>query len=155
MKWKNSAGFIKVSADNQNSRTPIEVSAALLFKGGRLLIARRHKDVHLGGLWEFPGGKRHPGESFQDCLKREVREELGIEVAVGELLYSITHKYPDRVVHIRFFLCSLVSGDPMPIDCADIAWVNQSELLNYKYPEADACIINLLANSPQLWEKEN
>ncbi|MEI9864057.1 MAG: NUDIX domain-containing protein [Limisphaerales bacterium] len=63
----------------------IEVSAALIFRDGKLLIAQRHANSHLGGLWEFPGGKRESGETFEQCLVREIREELDVEISVGEL----------------------------------------------------------------------
>ncbi len=84
---------------------PIEVAAGLVFRGGKLLLTQRHPEAHLGGLWEFPGGKREPGETFEQCLARELEEELGIEVTVGELIESITHVYPERTVHLRFFRC--------------------------------------------------
>src|ERR1035438_758060 len=68
----------------------IDVAAALVFREGKLLITQRYADAHLGGLWEFPGGKREPNETFEACLARELREELGIEVTVGELAESLT-----------------------------------------------------------------
>ena len=68
-----------------NSKS-IEVAAALVFRNGKLLIAQRHAKAHLGGLWEFPGGKRHAEETFEECLVREIREELGVEISVGELM---------------------------------------------------------------------
>src|SRR3977135_1003871 len=89
----------------QHPMKSIEVSAGLVFRGGKLLITQRHTDAHLGGLWEFPGGKREGEETFEQCLVRELREELGIEVRVGELLESLTHAYPDQTVHLRFFHC--------------------------------------------------
>ena len=83
----------------------IDVSAGLIFREGKLLITQRHVDSHLGGLWEFPGGKRERDESFEACLVRELREELGIEVTVGELVESLTHAYPEKPVHLRFYRC--------------------------------------------------
>ena len=75
----------------------IDVAAGLVWREGRLLIAKRHDNAHLGGLWEFPGGKREPNETFEQCLARELREELGIEVAIGELVESLTHEYPEQL----------------------------------------------------------
>jgi len=75
----------------------VEVAAALVFREGKLLISQRHPDAHLGGLWEFPGGKREPDESFAQCLVRELREKLGIEVDVGPVWESVTHAYPGRL----------------------------------------------------------
>ena len=88
----------------------IDVAAALVFRDGKLLITQRHADAHLGGLWEFPGGKREPDETFEACLVRELREELGIEVAVGELVESLTHAYPEKTVHLRVL--------PLPLDAS-------------------------------------
>src|SRR5688572_6595740 len=102
----------------------IEVSAGLVFRSGQLLITQRHATAHLGGLWEFPGGKREPGESFEQCLVRELREELGIEVSVGELFETITHAYPERTVLLKFFRCQLSQGEPQAIDCAAVKWVD-------------------------------
>ena len=84
----------------RNDVTPqprIEVAAGLVLHDDRYLITRRKAGVHLGGLWEFPGGKREPGETFEECLRRELREELGIEVVVGALVESLTHAIPRRL----------------------------------------------------------
>src|SRR6266487_3533876 len=100
----------------QHSSTPtlqaVDVAAALVFRDGILLITQRHANAHLGGLWEFPGGKREAHESFEQCLARELREELGIEVEVGQLFETITHEYPGKTVHLRFFLCDWKQHEP-------------------------------------------
>ena len=75
----------------------IEVAAGLVFRDGLLLISQRRPQDHLGGLWEFPGGKREPGESPEDCLRRELMEELGIEVEIKELVETIAHDYPSAL----------------------------------------------------------
>src|SRR5260370_9284435 len=90
---------------NTPSLRAVEVAAGLVFREGKLLITQRHVGAHLGGLWEFPGGKCEPDESFEQCLARELREELGIEVVVGELVESLTHEYPHKIVHLRFYVC--------------------------------------------------
>jgi 8-oxo-dGTP diphosphatase len=94
---------------------PTDVAAALIFHQGKLLISQRHAGAHLGGLWEFPGGKREPNETFEDCLVRELREELALEIGVGELVEGLDHAYPDKCVHLRFFRCHLKSGQPQPL----------------------------------------
>lgn len=134
-------------------RTSIEVSAALLFRDGKLLITRRRAQDHLGGLWEFPGGKREPCESFEDCLRRELIEELGIEVTVGELVESLTHSYPDTTVHLRFFRCALRDprAEPRAIGCEALAWVGPDELGAFDFPAADARLLEKLRQSPGLW----
>lgn len=129
----------------------IEVAAGLVFRGGKLLIALRHDDAHLGGLWEFPGGKREPGESFQDCLERELREELGIEVEVGALLESLTHQYPERTVHLRFYLCQWKAHEPQALGCAAFEWVQRPELSRYSFPAADERLLKRLETEVELW----
>jgi mutator protein MutT len=123
----------------------IEVSAALIFRGGKLLITQRHADSHLGGLWEFPGGKREPGETFEQCLVREIREELGVEIMVGELFEEIAHDYPEKSVHLKFFLCRPLSGEPQPLDCAAVKWIAKPELQTHDFPAADARLLDKLA----------
>jgi mutator protein MutT len=139
----------------RNSITPalqsVEVSAALIFRSGKLLITRRHADAHLGGLWEFPGGKREPDETFEQCLVREIREELGVEISVGKLFVSVSHAYPEKTVHLKFFVCRLERGEPQLLGCEALKWVVKSELEDYKFPAADACLLNKLQNSPELW----
>ena len=129
----------------------IEVSAGLVFRAGKLLIAQRHADSHLGGLWEFPGGKREPGESFEQCLVRELQEELGVTVNVGELFESVDHDYPDKSVHLRFFLCRLNTGEPQALGCAAVRWVTRTELNVFTFPAADKGLLSRLANAETLW----
>lgn len=138
-------------ADQLNRKSPIvnrkyvEVSAALIFRAGKLLITQRHADTHLGGLWEFPGGKREPSETFEQCLIREIREELGVEISVGELFEEIFHDYPEKSVHLKFFACRLLAGEPQPLDCAAVKWITQPELSRHKFPAADARLLERLA----------
>ena len=130
----------------------IEVSAALIFRNGKLLIAQRQANAHLGGLWEFPGGKREAGETFEQCLAREIQEELGVKISVGELFETITHSYPEKTVHLKFFICRLVEGEPRPIECSAILWVNKMELTHYPFPAADVQLLKRL-NDPDEMEK--
>jgi mutator protein MutT len=125
-------------------KKPIEVSAALIFCEGKLLITQRHSTVHLGGLWEFPGGKREANESPAECLVREIREELGIEISVGEPFEEITHAYPEKTVRLNFFLCKLRGGEPQRLDCAAFKWIGRTELTDYKFPAADARLLEKL-----------
>src|SRR5258708_19091933 len=111
----------------------IEVSAALIFRDGKLLIAQRHASAHLGGLWEFRGGKREAGETFEQCLVREIREELGVEICVGELFEEIRHDYPEKSVHLKFFACKILQGEPQPLDCAAVKWIEKAELSAHEF----------------------
>ena len=131
----------------------IDVAAALIFRDSKLLITQRYLGAHLGGLWEFPGGKREPEESFEDCLVRELREELGIEARVGDLVESITHAYPEKIVHLKFFRCEWLAHEPKPIGCPAFAWVSPEELARYDFPAADARLLQKLESTPELWAR--
>ena len=129
----------------------IEVAAGLVFHQDRLLITRRNAESHLGGLWEFPGGKRERGESFEECLARELREELGIEVLVGRLIESITHAYPEKTVRLEFYRCALISGEPRPLGCADFRWIQPIQLEEFSFPAADRQLLVRLRTDHTLW----
>jgi 8-oxo-dGTP diphosphatase len=132
----------------------IDVAAALVFRKGKLLITQRHAKAHLGGLWEFPGGKREPEETFEQCLVRELREELGIEVAVGGLVESLTHEYPEKTVHLKFYRCSWKEHEPQPLGCPAFQWVTSADLKGFNFPAADARLLEKLRNSPELWRDD-
>jgi mutator protein MutT len=130
----------------------IDVAAGLIFRDGRLLITKRYDDAHLGGLWEFPGGKRETKESFEQCLVRELREELGIEVRVGELVESLTHGYPGKTVHLKFYVCEWQKNEPQALGCSQCKWVKAKELQEHEFPEADARLLKRLQDEPELWD---
>jgi mutator protein MutT len=127
---------------------PIDVAAGLVFRDGKLLITQRPADAHLGNLWEFPGGKREPGETFEACLTRELREELGMEAEVGNLIEELTHDYPGVSVRLRFYHCRWRRHEPRPLHCRALAWVEAGQLERYEFPAADA---RLLARLRQEW----
>jgi mutator protein MutT len=130
-----------------------DVAAGLVFREGKLLITQRYPKAHLGGLWEFPGGKREPDETFKQCLVRELREELGIEVTVGDLVESLTHEYPEKTVHLRFYRCRWKQHEPQPLGCPAFKWITAAKLQDYSFPAADARLLQKLRSSPQLWQK--
>jgi mutator protein MutT len=123
----------------------IDVAAGLVERDGLILITQRKEGSHLAGLWEFPGGKREAAETWQDCLVRELHEELAITVTVGELRYETVHHYPEKSVRLRFYAAVLISGEPRPVDCAAVAWVGPKDLPTYAFPEADRELVALLA----------
>src|SRR5882757_7196233 len=129
----------------------IDVSAGLVFRDGLLLIAQRRPQDHLGGLWEFPGGKQERGESAEDCLRRELMEELGIEVEIKELAETIEHDYPGKKVRLKFFRCLWRCHEPRATGCHDFAWVGRDQLANYAFPAADERLLQKLLTSPELW----
>jgi len=131
---------------------PVEVAAGLVFRAGQLLITRRRAQDHLGGLWEFPGGKREPHESFEDCLRRELKEELGIEVDVREVFDAITYDYPGKSVYLRFYRCLWRRHEPRALGCHALAWVTASQLAEYKFPPADERLVQKLQAAAELWK---
>ena len=133
------------------TRNCIEVAAGLIFRDGKLLITQRPADTHLGGLWEFPGGKRNPNETFEDCLRRELMEELGIEVEVGEVFETITHDYPEKTVHLKFFRCRWIQHEPRALGCPAFVWVQPHQLKDFVFPAADARLLERLQNNPEFW----
>ena len=133
------------------SQPPIEVAAALIFHQGKLLITQRHAHSHLGGLWEFPGGKREPGESWEACVIREIREELGVEMKVGRWFESIVHAYAEKTVHLQFFTGTLLRGEPQPLGCADYKWISQTELDQFAFPAADFQLLEKLKSPHTVW----
>jgi 8-oxo-dGTP diphosphatase len=122
----------------------IEVAAGIIYRDGRYLIARRKPGVHLGGYWEFPGGKREEGESLEECLHRELFEELSIRVDVPIPYRIIRHAYTERTVELHFFRCAIEQGEAAPIDCEEIRWVLPEELAQFEFPPADRVIIDAL-----------
>src|SRR5688572_31725203 len=130
----------------------IDVAAGLIFRAGKLLITQRRADAHLGGLWEFPGGKREAEESFAECLARELREELGVEARATQRFESVTHAYPEKTVHLEFFVCELMSGEPRSLGCAAVKWVSRVELGDHDFPAADSRLLARLRDDRQLWD---
>ena len=124
----------------------ITVTAAIVEDHGRYFVTRRQKGVHLEGFWEFPGGKCEPGESLADCLRRELKEELGVEADVGDEVYSVTHDYPDRSVELHFFVCTLLHS-PVALLGQEMRWVERAELASLSFPPADAELIRVLTCS--------
>jgi 8-oxo-dGTP diphosphatase len=123
----------------------VEVAAAVIQDGaGRYLITRRPEGSHLGGLWEFPGGKREPGETLEACLARELREEVGALVNVGDRVETVRWDYPDKTVVIHFFQCRLTGGRVEPRESQALEWVTAGELGDYAFPPADQALVEQL-----------
>ncbi len=123
----------------------ISVAAAIIRDGDRFLLTQRPAGSHFAGWWEFPGGKIEPGETAEDALARECREELGIEVRVGALFHSVSHRYDDRHVDLKFHEASLVAGRPSPLEVADVGWYRPAEMKELPILPADAPVVDALA----------
>ena len=119
------------------------VGAAVIEDAGRFLVTRRQRGVHLEGYWEFPGGKCEAGESLGECLRRELREELGTDAVPGAPLLTVSHDYPERTVELHFVACRLLDA-PRPLLGQEIRWVSRAELRTLDFPPADEELIALL-----------
>jgi len=111
---------------------------------GQILIDRRLPQGAMAGMWEFPGGKIEVGETVEECIGREIQEELGIVIEVGEHLITIDHTYPHLRVTLTVHQCRHLTGVPQPIECAEIRWVNLADLDQFNFPEANFQIIAAL-----------
>ena len=118
-----------------------EVVAALIWQGEKFMICQRPAHKGCGLLWEFVGGKVEPGESKEDALIRECREELGITVCVGEPFMEVVHQYPDITVHLTLFHATIGEGTPMLLEHNDLAWITPAETGNYPFCPADTEIL--------------
>ena len=122
------------------------VVAAVIEEDHRILLTRRQPGVHLAGMWEFPGGKIDSGETHTGALKREIQEELGADVDVGDLIHQTMHDYQERTVALYFYRCRLL-GAPRPLLGQDMRWVPRAELRSLGLPPADTELIELLTTS--------
>jgi mutator protein MutT len=101
----------------------------------------------LGGYWEFPGGKRRPDEPIAACVRREVHEEVGVDIAVGDVIERVIHRYSHGTVDITFVSGTLVRGEPVARGCSEIRWVTPLELRAYRFPPANDALIRRLAGA--------
>jgi 8-oxo-dGTP diphosphatase len=121
------------------------VAAGVVTWNEKILVARRRAGAHLEGLWEFPGGKLQRDESPEECLVRELEEELGVRVRAGRVLEVIHHRYPDRAVLLLFYACELIEGEPRPLGCEEIRWLDRDELETLEWVPADLPFVRRLA----------
>ncbi len=124
------------------------VVAAVVRRGGRILVTRRHPDGERGGQWEFPGGKVEPGEAEPEALAREIREELGCAIDVGRLVVRHRHRYPDLEVELAFYACEFPPGaEPRCLGAAAMEWAPAGTLERYDFCEADRPVLAVIAGS--------
>ena len=125
----------------KKAEAPVDVVAALIWEKDKFLICQRPATKARALLWEFVGGKVEPGESFPQALERECAEELAISVEVGEEFMQVIHEYPDILIRLTLFHCTIPSGYPQALEHNDIRWIHPSEIDDYLFCPADADIL--------------
>ena len=122
----------------------IDVTAAIWVENGRVLIARRRPGVSQAGLWEFPGGKVRSGETPEQCLQREIQEELGVEIAVGSFFGESVYAYEAETIRLLAYRVSVKSGEICLNDHAELAWVAMADIGGYRFCPADVPLVQKL-----------
>ena len=118
-----------------------EVVAALIWKGDKFMICQRPANKARALLWEFVGGKVEPGETKEQALIRECREELAITLSVGDVFMGVVHEYPDLTVHLTLFNATIAEGEPQKLEHNDIKWITPNEIPKYEFCSADEEIL--------------
>lgn len=131
----------------QQKRRPrsIRVVAALIREEERVLLTQRKPGRHLGLSWEFPGGKVEAGETDPEALRRELQEELGVEVRVGSLCFETRHTYGSREMHLLVYRCRILSGEPEALDVNAVEWVHEARILEREFLPADMPLVRGIA----------
>ena len=127
----------------------VDVTAGLIRRNGRILITQRPPGSHLAGLWEFPGGKREAGEGLEDCLEREIFEELGMKVRAKRVRFTVFHEYEDRKITLHVFECKDLGDEPTAREGQALRWVPPEGLSALPFPPPDLEIIRALAGEGQ------
>lgn len=134
------------SFKSQLSCSPVIVCAAVIRKEGRILLCTRPEGKHLAGMWEFPGGKLHDGETEFQCIRREIREELSVEVAVLDRIFRIIYNYPEKSIDIRFFRAFIFDekSEIIPCEGQKVFWAAINEIHRMPVVPADSSFLNFL-----------
>jgi 8-oxo-dGTP diphosphatase len=138
--------FVDYNA-GMDDRGAVEGAIAVVERDGAVLLTRRPRGAHLEGYWEFPGGRIEAGETPESCLIRELREELGVEVRVGERLAVLDHTYPEKRVILHCHRCEIVSGEPRPLASEALQWARRDDLAAIRLPPANMPLVALLTAS--------
>ena len=131
----------------------LEVVAALIWQGDKFMICQRPAHKARGLLWEFVGGKVEAGETREQALTRECREELGVLLSVGDLFMDVTHTYPDLVVHLSLFHATIAKGEVQKLEHNNIQWITPDEIPNYDFCPADVEILQKIRETFHQSEK--
>ena len=128
-------------AQGKPQNVPVSVVAALIWDGDKFMICQRPAHKARGLLWEFVGGKVEPGETKEQALIRECREELAVTLSVGEVFMEVVHKYPDMTVQLTLFHAAIAEGVPQKLEHNDILWITPAEIPQYEFCPADVEIL--------------
>ena len=136
--------------ENSNTLPHKKIGVAVIYNEiGQILIDRRSNTGLFGGLWEFPGGKCEPDETVENCIRREVLEEIDIEIGIGEHIITLDHVYTHFKVTLIVHRCRYLTGEPKLIRCEEIRWVTLDEINSFSFPKANTKIIKVLQNQKQ------
>lgn len=124
-------------------------------QAGQILIDRRLPGGSSGGLWEFPGGKLEPGETIEECITREIKEELAIEIAIEQHFRTIDHTYKESRVTLYFYHCRYLRGTPQALESEEIRWVTLAEMEQFSFPAANQEIIQALKEAPSFLQSSS
>lgn len=129
---------------NSKTKPNYNIAVGIIQKNDKILITKRKERGLLGGLWEFPGGKIINGETSKECIVREIKEEIGIIVLPTKFVSQIKHQYSHFSIVIDAYFCNFISGQPTPIECDDIKWINKKEVSRFPFPKANHKLFKFL-----------
>lgn len=130
------------------------VTAAAMIRSGKVLIAQRQAGSHMEFRWEFPGGKLEPDETPEECIIREIKEELDMEIEVLDIYKVVKFSYEEKDILLLCYLCRILKGEGKTLECNDFRWVKRDELANFNFVSADLLIVEKLLRDDKLFLNE-
>lgn len=130
------------------------VTAAAMIRSGKVLIAQRQAGSHMEFRWEFPGGKLEPDETPEECIIREIKEELDMEIEVLDIYKVVKFSYEEKDILLLCYLCRILKGEGKTLECNDFRWVKRDELANFDFVSADLLIVEKLLRDDKLFLNE-
>lgn len=127
------------------------VTAAVMIKEGKVLVSQREAGSHMGMMWEFPGGKLEPDETPEECIVREIKEELDIDIEVLDIYKVVKFEYEEKNILLLCYLCRVLKGNGKTLECNDFRWVTREELRNFQFVPADLPIVEKLIQDERLF----
>ncbi len=131
------------------------VTAAVMVRDEKVLIAQREAGSHMEFRWEFPGGKLEPGETTEECIVREIKEELDMSIEVLDIYKAVQFAYNDKEILLLCYLCRVIGGEGKTLECNDFKWVTRDELSEYEFVPADLTIVEKLMKDDELFKPQH